>query len=99
MLRNRDSHLKKIVILLFLSIAPIVAYVSYVVITLLNDYNGRCGLLDAAWDCTRSEYVNYVLFSVWVFPAVFFYSVAWLFILLVAALLVRTYRKKRRATT
>ncbi|WP_148044738.1 hypothetical protein [Stagnimonas aquatica] len=83
----------------FLAVAPIVALVCFEVFVLLQGYNGRCGLLDAGWDCSKTEYVSSVMLSPFFLPVLFICGGGWLLFLLLAGLGIRTYRRRQRVAT
>lgn len=84
---------------LFLAVAPISVLMAFSVWALISGYNGRCGLLDAGWDCSKTEYVVSSFFSPFVLPVLLIYSAGWLFMLLLVAFFIRLYRRRQRVAT
>ncbi len=70
-----------------LATLPVIGLVTYEALQLLGSYNGRCGLLDAGWDCTKSEYVSSTMLSPFFLPWLLFFSGCWLIVLASVALL------------
>jgi len=99
MLQNPERTVSRKVSWLFLAVAPIAAFTVFFVWALLSGYNGRCGLLDAGWDCSKTEYVVSSFFSPFILPMLLIYSAGWLLMLLLAAFFIRLYRRRQRVAT
>jgi hypothetical protein len=99
MLQKPELRMRRKISWSCLAIAPILALVGFETILLLNGYNGHCGLLDAGWDCSKAEYVVSALFSPFLLPVFFIYSLGWLLLLSAAAVALRVYRRRHRAAT
>lgn len=82
---------------LALAFLPVVTLMVFEIIQLSNGYNGSCGLLDAGWDCSKSEYIFSVLFNPLVWPALLLYLAAWLLVLFIAEMAILIYLRQRRA--
>ncbi len=79
--------------------APIIGFVMLEAWLVADGYNGHCGLLDAGWECSKSEHILYSLLNPLVLPVVFIYSVAWLIVVGFVAAVVRVFRRRQRAAT
>lgn len=64
-----------------------------------DEYNGHCGLLDAGWECSKSEYIWDSLFNPLVLPVLLIYSVAWFIVVGIVAAVVRAFRRRQRDAT
>lgn len=78
---------------------PIIGFVVLEAWLVADGYNGHCGLLDAGWECTKSEYIWYSLFNPLVLPVLLIYSVAWLIVVGIFAAVVRAFRRRQHAAT
>jgi hypothetical protein len=83
-----------IVVSLLFAAVPIVALWTYQGLKALHDYQGSCGLLDAGWACSKAQYVEYTLSSVFVFPFLAAVSIGWLIVVTLAALICSRQRKQ-----
>lgn len=77
----------------FLAIAPISALLILTIALLVIGYDGRCGLLDSGWDCSRSEYVLSALLNPLILAPLAILSAGWLSILLAAAFIAAKLRR------
>jgi hypothetical protein len=82
---------------LAIAIAPVVALWIYEILKIRADYNGTCGLLDAGWTCTRSQYVEYTLLNAFVFPTLAIWTAGWIFTVVVMGLMIFRLHKRRNA--
>jgi hypothetical protein len=64
----------------------------------LHEYEGTCGLLDAGWACSKAQYVEYTLSSVFVFPFLAAVSIGWFIAVAIAAWTYSRLRQRRRST-
>ncbi len=83
----------------FVAVAPIIGFVALEAWFIADGYNGHCGLLDADWECSKSEYIWYSLFNPLVLPVLLIYSVAWLIVVGIVAAVVRAFCRRRHAET
>jgi hypothetical protein len=83
----------------FIAMAPIIEFVMLGAWLVADGYNGHCGLLDAGWECSKSEFILDSLLNPLVLPVLLIYSVAWLIIVGIVAAVVRVFRREQRATT
>jgi hypothetical protein len=81
---------------LLLAAIPVITFIGYSVAEMVGGYSGRCGLLDASWACSRSEYVRLELQSPFVLPWLMLCSVSWLVLVAIGAILFRAFRSKAR---
>jgi len=88
---------EKVLFVLFAAV-PVVAFWIYQSLEAARDYKGTCGLLDAGWDCTKAQYVEYTLFNAFVFPFLAAVSIGWLILLVIATWLYFQMRKRRKTT-
>jgi len=79
--------------------APIIGFVMLEAWLVADRYNGHCGLLDAGWVCSKSEYIWYSFLNPLVLPVLLIYSVAWLIVVGIVAAVVQVFRRRQRATT
>jgi len=82
---------------LLATVVPVAGLWAYSALRFYADYGGTCGLLDAGWPCTRAQYVEYSLTSVFVLPTLTLWSCAWAIVVSVVALLVRRISQRRGA--
>ena len=92
MVRKKNS----VVVLLLIGVVPIAALWTYYALQALNEYEGTCGLLERAWPCSKAQYVEYTLFSVFVFPFLAAVSIGWLIAVGIVAWTYSRLRKQRR---
>jgi hypothetical protein len=79
----------------FIAVGPIVGLIGLEVWTVLDGYNGHCGLLDAGWDCSKGEYLWSAMTSPFVLPIVFVWIVGWLLAVGAIATVVRQFEQRR----
>lgn len=83
----------------FIALSPIIGFLMIEAWLLADGYDGHCGLLDAGWVCSKTEYIWYSLFNPLVVPILFIYSVGWLMFVGIIATVVRIFRGRQRNAT
>jgi len=83
----------------FVAVVPIIGFVVLEAWLVADGYNGYCGLLDAGWECSKSEYIWYFFFNPLVLPFLLICSVAWFIVVGIVAAVVRAFRRRQRDGT
>ena len=77
---------------------PVAALWIYQGLRAAHDYAGTCGLLDAGWACSKAQYVEFTLFSAFVFPFLAAVSIGWPIVVAMAIWIYARLRKWRKST-
>jgi hypothetical protein len=87
---------KKWGLILLIASAPIAAFWIYQGLNASYNYEGTCGLLDANWACSKTQYVEYSLFNAFVFPYLAAVSISWVIAVAIVTWLYSRFRSRRK---